>query len=64
MKNERKIEATGRKISFAQAEEDDLIYWAQRTWQERIIEAERLRRIIWGHQEHFPLVFEKLEGKD
>jgi hypothetical protein len=59
MKGERKIELVGRKVSFAEAEEDDIFYWADKTWQERIIETERLRRLIWGHRlGAFPEKFE------
>jgi hypothetical protein len=59
MKGERKIEIVGRKASFAEAEEDDIFYWADKTWQERIVETERLRRMIWIHRlGAFPQEFE------
>ena len=44
---EKKMVITGRKISFAEAEELDLISWANRTVRERLEETERLRRMIW-----------------
>jgi len=47
MKKKRKIEAVGRVVSFQQAEEEDDLYWANATWQERLAETERLRRKIW-----------------
>ena len=39
----------GKKITFAQAEEDELFYWADKNWRERVQETERLRRMIWAH---------------
>ncbi len=64
MEKNRKIEIVGRKVSFAQAEEDDLFFWADKTWQERIVEAERLRRLIWTHHLGiFPVAFEKIGRK-
>ena len=61
MKSERKIEVVGRKVSFAQAEEDDFLYWADKTPQERIAETERLRRLIWTHRlGSYPTKIEKV----
>jgi len=49
----------GKKLSLEQTEEADLFYWADKTWQERIMEAERLRRLIWGYRlGSFPTSFE------
>jgi hypothetical protein len=45
MKN--KMEIVGRKISFAEAEDADILFWADKTMNERLIEWDRLRRIIW-----------------
>jgi len=50
MEKKRKIEIIGRKVNFQQAEDDDLFYWADRTWQERIAETERLRRLMWTYR--------------
>lgn len=64
MEKGSKKEIVGRKVSFAQAEEDDLFFWAGKTWQERIAEAERLRRLIWTHRlGYFPETFEKFGRK-
>ncbi len=64
MEKINKIEPVGRKVNQQQADEDDLFYWADKTWQERIIEAERLRRKIWGYRfGKFPEAFEKVGRK-
>jgi glycyl-tRNA synthetase beta subunit len=47
MAKERKMQMTGRKISFAQAEDADIFFWAEKTISERLEEADRLRKIIW-----------------
>jgi hypothetical protein len=47
MGKERKIQVVGRKISFANAEDTDIFFWAGKTIGERLQEADRLRRIIW-----------------
>ena len=49
MSEKKKIEIVGRKVSIAEAEENDILFWASRSWQERLIETERLRRMIWTH---------------
>jgi len=64
MEKKRKIEVVGRKLSLKEAEEEDLFYWADKTWQERIMEAERLRRLIWGYRlGSFPTSFEVIGRK-
>ena len=45
MKN--KMEIVGRKISFADAEDADILFWAEKTMNERMVECNRLRRIVW-----------------
>ncbi|MEP6846176.1 MAG: hypothetical protein ABI861_09235 [Panacibacter sp.] len=47
MEQKRKIELVGRKISFAEAEEADDVYWANASVEERLAETERLRRAVW-----------------
>ncbi len=60
MEKKRQIEPVGRKVGFQQAEDDDIFYWADKTWQERIAETERLRRLIWTHRFGvYPDKFEK-----
>ena len=46
--NNRKIKIVGRKTTHAQSEEDDLFYWAEKTWYERLKEVQNLRRMIWS----------------
>jgi len=61
MEQKRKIEAFGRKLSFAEAEDEDIYYWADKTPQERITETERLRRLVWTHRlGYFPTSMEKV----
>lgn len=47
----RKIQITGRKTTHAQSEEDDLFYWAEKKWYERLKEVQSLKRMIWSSQE-------------
>ena len=43
------MELVGKKISFADAEEETLSFWASKSWMERLQETERLRRMIWTY---------------
>lgn len=45
----REMVVVGKKSTFDEAEIEDLTFWANKTWKERLAEAERLRRIIWTH---------------
>jgi hypothetical protein len=45
----REMEIVGKKVTFEEAEEDEISFWANKTWKERLKEAERLRKIIWTH---------------
>ncbi len=47
MNVERKIKMVAPKLSFAEAEESDLIFWANKSIAERLQEVQRLRKIIW-----------------
>ncbi len=49
MEGENKISVTGKKVSKVEADDMDIMFWANKTWQERLAETERLRRIIWTH---------------
>lgn len=49
MEKNNKIVITGKKVSKKEADDIDIIFWANKTWQERLEETERLRRIIWTH---------------
>jgi DNA topoisomerase IB len=48
MNKERKIAMVVRKVSLAQAEEDDIVYWANASIEERLTEMNRLRRMIYA----------------
>jgi uncharacterized protein YtpQ (UPF0354 family) len=50
MKSERKIQPVVKKLSFAEAEEEDNIYWANKTGEERLSAAMDLREIFFGMQ--------------
>lgn len=64
MREKRKIQLIGRKLSFADAEDEDIFFWADKTWAERIAETERLRRLIWTHRlGYYPLALKRLEEK-
>ena len=63
MKSERKIEIVGRKVSFAQAEEDDDKYWANASAEERLQELVNLRIMVFGTRDGVPLKIEKIVRK-
>ncbi|MBL7728413.1 MAG: hypothetical protein JNM68_12040 [Dinghuibacter sp.] len=48
MKKKRTIELVGRKVSFAEAEELDIEYYAQCDWKQSATTAEHLRQMVWG----------------
>ncbi|HEU0227521.1 MAG TPA: hypothetical protein VFQ86_07270 [Arachidicoccus soli] len=50
MKKERKMQMVVRKVSFAEAEEADNVYWANATEEERINELVSLRWMVWGKE--------------
>lgn len=45
----REMVLEGKKVTFDEAEQDEITFWADSTWIERLAEAERLRKIIWTH---------------
>ncbi len=64
MEKERKIEKVWRKISHEQSEEDDLIYWSEKSWQERLREVQELRELIWNSFDNrYPLKIVITGGK-
>ncbi len=48
MEKEGNIELVWRKITHEQSDEDDLLYWSKKTWQERLREVQELRKLIWN----------------
>ena len=64
MEKETKIKRVWRKVSHEQAEEDDLFYWAEKSWQERLREVQELRELIWNSfGNKYPLKIEVIGGK-
>ncbi|MFI5195494.1 MAG: hypothetical protein ACHQD8_00255 [Chitinophagales bacterium] len=56
-----KMELVGKKVTFAEAEEESLLFWANKSWQERLQETERLRRMIWTYLlGSYPVKMEKV----
>ena len=47
MEKKRKIEAAVRKVSFAEADELDVEYYASIDWKESVSNAEKLRKMVW-----------------
>lgn len=45
----REMVLEGKKVTFEEAEQDEITFWMNSTWKERLAEAERLRKIIWTH---------------
>jgi len=43
------MQMVGKKTTFAEAEEEDIVFWFNKSVAERLNEAERLRRMIWTH---------------
>jgi len=50
MSKERKIEMVVTKVSFAEAEEADIAYYASIDWKESVATVEEMRRQIWSKQ--------------
>ncbi|PVD50956.1 hypothetical protein DC498_17375 [Terrimonas sp.] len=48
MNRARKIQPVVRKVSFAEAEETDNMYWANTTYEERFNELAELRMMVFG----------------
>ena len=51
MDQKRKITTQGKKTSFAEAEENDVVYYAGINWKESAANAELMRKMIW-HKEY------------
>jgi hypothetical protein len=60
----RKIEMIATKTSFAQAEEDDLIYWMNQTSSKRLEEMLELKKMIWSSAKNpYPTSMDKIAEK-
>jgi hypothetical protein len=60
MEKERKIEIVGRRLSFAEAEEEDDRFWANASVEERWHELIKLRWMVFGTRNNKPLKIEKV----
>ncbi|HZI52855.1 MAG TPA: hypothetical protein VFD56_04100 [Chitinophagaceae bacterium] len=65
MEKKRKIEKVVRKGSFAEDEDEELIYWANLSVKERMSEAAEWNRKVWQHilKDKYPERIEKTGGK-
>ncbi len=45
----RTMVMVGKATTFADAADDELLFWLAKSIQERLEETERLRKMIWGH---------------
>ena len=66
MEKKRKIAIIGKKVSFADAEEEnvDLLFWAEKTIRLRMEEAFEWKKKVWQHiNGGYPLAIEKTGGK-
>ena len=65
MEKKRKIEMVGGKVSFAEGEEEDLMYWANLQLRERMSEAAEWNKKVWLHllKDKYPQKIEMTGGK-
>lgn len=64
MEKEREIKKVWRKVSHEQSEEEDLFYWAEKSWPERLREVQELRELIWSSLgKKYPLKIEIIGSK-
>lgn len=55
MVENQKIERIGRKVSFAEAEEIEVEYYANINWKESAKNVEKMRQSIWHKEYLLPL---------
>lgn len=64
MEKIRKIEKVWRRTTHEQSAEDDLNYWYEKSWQERLREVQDLREFIWNSfEDGYPSQIEIAGGK-
>ena len=63
MDGKRKIVIVGRKLSFAEAEEEDDIFWANASVEERWMELVNLRMMVFGSRDGEPIKMQKVVRK-
>ena len=58
------MEMVGGKVSFEQGEEEDLIYWAEKSIKERLLDLLEWNKQVWNKiAGGYPNVIEKTGGK-
>ena len=65
MEKKRKIEMVVKKVSFAEAEEEELMYWAKLSVKERLTAAAKWNKEVWKYllNEDYPEKIELTGGK-
>ena len=64
MREDRKIAMVVKRTTHAQGEEDDLFFWAEKSWQERLIEVKKWNQAIWNFNgNNDPFKIEVVGGK-
>ena len=65
MKKKRKIAMVVKKVSFAEAEEEALLYWANLPVKKRLTEAAKWNKRVWQHllKDKYPKKIELIGGK-
>ena len=55
----------GKRVSFDESEEEDLMYWANLPIKERLVEAAEWNKKVWQHilKDKYPERIEKAGGK-
>ncbi len=51
----RKMEMVINKVTFAETEEIDLIYYANLNWKESAKNAELMRKMVWNKEYELPI---------
>ena len=65
MEKKRKIAIVGKRVSFDESEEEDLMYWANLPVKERLAIAAEWNKKVWQHilKDKYPEKIEKTGGK-
>jgi hypothetical protein len=65
MEKKRQIAKVGKKVSFAEEDDDDLVYWANLPLKERMAEATEWNKKVWKQilKDKYPEKIELIGGK-
>jgi hypothetical protein len=65
MEKKRRIEKAGGKVTFTEGEDESLLYWANLTVKERLIEAQQWNKRVWQYllKDKYPQKIELTGGK-